>query len=92
MKTRIFTLFILAAFTLSGSAAVKGKAVPVDGLKFQKTPMMKAPSAAASADVFYEDFENGQGDWVIIDPSTTVAFEMSFGGLQDLTPVSGSSS
>jgi len=92
MKTRIFTLFILAAFTLSGVAAVKEKAIPADGLKFQKTPMMRAPRAVTSTDVFFEDFENGQGDWVIIDPSTTVEFEMSFGGLQDLTPVSGSSS
>lgn len=90
MKTRIFTLFILAAFTLSGSAAVKGKAVPVDGLKFQKTPMMKAPSAAASAYVFYESFDNGVGDWVLIDESPDVAFDMQFGSLEGLSAVSGS--
>jgi len=89
MKTRIFTLFILAAFTLSGVAAVKGKAVPVDGLKFQKTPMMKAPSAATSADVFYESFDNGVGEWVLIDESPDAAFEMQFGALGGLSAVSG---
>ena len=90
MKTRILTLCMLVASTLSVFATVTAKAVKVDGLQVHKTPMMKAPSAVTSEDVFLETFDNGQGEWQIIDASTTAGFNMQFGALSALTAISGS--